>query len=194
MAEKKLISAEQFMAELRADEIPANATLSTIEIAARTYLSAETIRQAMKNGWLKYTVVNHLLCSTKGYASWHYSSHHSSAKDICAWLNSGGHARRFGEIRRKPKQLPTFTERFQSKSSNTTHRSKRQKEKHPVEAAIIKALVSTGAATARVIESHPDVVAACRSTKTKARRHLEAMAKAGRIKCDFSAQAPRYWA
>lgn len=51
-----------------------------------------------------------------------------------------------------------------------------------------------GPATARVIESHPDVVAACRSTKTKARRHLEAMAKAGRIKCDFSAQAPRYWA
>jgi hypothetical protein len=59
---------------------------------------------------------------------------------------------------------------------------------------IRRVVAQVGPAPARVIETHPDVVEACRSTKTKARRHLEAMAKVGRIKCDFSAQAPRYWA
>lgn len=50
-----------------------------------------------------------------------------------------------------------------------------------------------GPATARQIETHPDVVKACRSSKTKARRHIERLVQLGHIKSCGSAQLPKFW-
>lgn len=49
----------------------------------------------------------------------------------------------------------------------------------------IRTIIETiGPATARVIEQHPDVVKACRSSKTKARRHIERLVALGKVGTD----------
>lgn len=50
-----------------------------------------------------------------------------------------------------------------------------------------------GAATAAEIERHPQVAAACRAAKIKARKLLERLRHEGRLRSCGSAQAPRYW-
>ena len=54
-------------------------------------------------------------------------------------------------------------------------------------------IAAIGPATARSIEQHPDVVAACRSSKTRARRHIERLYQLGKVKSCGSVQQPRYW-
>ncbi len=49
-----------------------------------------------------------------------------------------------------------------------------------------------GPATARQMETHADVVKACRSSKTKARRHIERLVQLGHVKSD-GAQMARFW-
>lgn len=59
---------------------------------------------------------------------------------------------------------------------------------------IIRQVIATiGPALARDIERHPDTVAACRSSKTKARRHIERLCQMGKVKSCGSLQQPRYW-
>jgi len=53
-------------------------------------------------------------------------------------------------------------------------------------------IASIGPATAREIEQHPDVVRACRSSKTKARRHIERLLQLGHIQCCGSSQQPKF--
>jgi hypothetical protein len=50
-----------------------------------------------------------------------------------------------------------------------------------------------GPATAREIETHPDVVKACRSSKAKARRLIERLVKLGQVQSDGSIQGAKYW-
>ena len=58
----------------------------------------------------------------------------------------------------------------------------------------IRAVIAAiGPATARQIETHPDVVAACRSSKAKARRLIERLNAQGFIASDQAAQQPRFW-
>lgn len=58
---------------------------------------------------------------------------------------------------------------------------------------IIRAVIAQqGPAPARTIEQHPEVVKACRSSKTKARRHIERLVSLGHVKTD-QAQVPKYW-
>ena len=59
--------------------------------------------------------------------------------------------------------------------------------------AVLAAVEQMGAATAAEIERHPQVAAACRSAKIKARRLLERLRHEGRLASCGSAQAPRYW-
>lgn len=59
--------------------------------------------------------------------------------------------------------------------------------------AIRKTIAAIGPATARQVETHPDVVKACRSSKTKARRHIERLVSMGHVKTDGKAQMPTYW-
>lgn len=59
--------------------------------------------------------------------------------------------------------------------------------------AVRKAIAAVGPAPARDIERHPEVLAACRATKTKARRHIERLHALGRIKSCGSLQQPKYW-
>ena len=47
-------------------------------------------------------------------------------------------------------------------------------------------------ATDRDIERHPEVVAACRSSKLKARRLVARMVKLGHLRSDEAQQTPRY--
>lgn len=54
---------------------------------------------------------------------------------------------------------------------------------------IIKAI---GPATERQIEQHPDVVAACRSSKLKARRLIHRLQKLGHLRSDGAIQQPRF--
>lgn len=54
-------------------------------------------------------------------------------------------------------------------------------------------VVTIGPATARQVETHPDVVKACRSSKTKARRHIERLVQLGHIKTCGSAQMAKFW-
>ena len=49
------------------------------------------------------------------------------------------------------------------------------------------------ATTYRAVEQHPEVVKACRSSKTKARRHIERLLSLGVVKTDGAAQMPRVW-
>lgn len=50
-----------------------------------------------------------------------------------------------------------------------------------------------GPATARQVETHPVVVSACRSSKTKARRHIERLVSMGHVRTCGSAQMPSFW-
>lgn len=60
--------------------------------------------------------------------------------------------------------------------------------------AIIKDVIQRiGPATAREIETHPEVVAACRSSKAKARRLIERLNNRGDIYSTGEAQQPKYW-
>lgn len=58
---------------------------------------------------------------------------------------------------------------------------------------IRQVIIAIGPAPARDIERHPDTVAACRSSKTKARRHIERLYQLGHIKSCGSLQQPKYW-
>jgi hypothetical protein len=59
--------------------------------------------------------------------------------------------------------------------------------------SIRQVIVQIGPATARQIETHPDVVAACRSSKAKARRLIERLNAQGYIASDQAQQQPKYW-
>lgn len=59
--------------------------------------------------------------------------------------------------------------------------------------AIRQTIAAIGPATARQVETHPEVVKACRSSKTKARRHIERLVQLGHVKTDGKAQMPIYW-
>lgn len=59
--------------------------------------------------------------------------------------------------------------------------------------ATIKSIIERiGPATAREIETHPEVVSACRSSKAKARRLIERLLVQGHIVSDQAAQQPRF--
>jgi len=58
---------------------------------------------------------------------------------------------------------------------------------------IRKVIAAIGPATARQIETHPEVVAACRSSKAKARRLIERLQVQGHIQSTGDAQQPRFW-
>ena len=59
--------------------------------------------------------------------------------------------------------------------------------------AVLAAVEQLGSATAAEIERHPQVAAACRSAKIKARRLLERLCQLGHIKSCGSLQQPKYW-
>ena len=60
-------------------------------------------------------------------------------------------------------------------------------------ALIHSVIKQIGPAHARDIETHPDVVRACRSSKSKARRHIERLVQLGHVHSDGAAQMPRFW-
>lgn len=62
----------------------------------------------------------------------------------------------------------------------------------PIE-AVRKVIQAIGPAPARDIERHPEVVAACRSSKTKARRHIDRLHELGHIQSDGAQQLAKYW-
>jgi predicted HTH transcriptional regulator len=58
----------------------------------------------------------------------------------------------------------------------------------------IRAVIEqTGPATDRQIETHPQVVAACRSSKTKARRHIDRLVTLGAVRSDGAVQGRKLW-
>lgn len=59
--------------------------------------------------------------------------------------------------------------------------------------AIRAVIERIGPATARQIETHPEVVNACRSSKAKARRLIERLHTQGHIKSCGSTQQPKFW-
>ena len=60
--------------------------------------------------------------------------------------------------------------------------------------ATIKTVIQAiGPATARQIETHPEVVTACRSSKAKARRLIERLHTQGHIQSTGEAQQPKFW-
>lgn len=54
-------------------------------------------------------------------------------------------------------------------------------------------IAAIGPATARQIETHPDVVKACRSSKTKARRHIERLVQLGHVQTDGKSLMPVFF-
>lgn len=60
-------------------------------------------------------------------------------------------------------------------------------------ATIKDVIQKIGPATARQIETHPEVVSACRSSKAKARRLIERLQKQGHIQSTGDAQQPKFW-
>ena len=58
---------------------------------------------------------------------------------------------------------------------------------------IRQVIAAIGPAPARDIERHPDTVAACRSSKTKARRHIERLGGGGGGGGCGSLQGGEYW-
>lgn len=62
-----------------------------------------------------------------------------------------------------------------------------------MEQAILDALKIIGPATARQVESYPDVRLACQQSKLKARHRLESMMLAGRVQSDRVGQGATYW-
>lgn len=59
-------------------------------------------------------------------------------------------------------------------------------------ALIFAVIKQIGPAHARQIEQHPEVVKACRSSKTKARRHIERLCALGHVRSDGSSQMPLF--
>jgi DNA-binding IclR family transcriptional regulator len=59
--------------------------------------------------------------------------------------------------------------------------------------SIRQVIQTIGPAHARDIERHPEVVKACRSSKTKARRHIERLQQMGYVKSCGSAQMATFW-
>lgn len=59
--------------------------------------------------------------------------------------------------------------------------------------AIRQVIAKVGPAPAREIERHPEVVAACRSSKTKARRHIDRLCELGHIRSSGEKQQPKFW-
>lgn len=62
----------------------------------------------------------------------------------------------------------------------------------PIE-SIRQVIAKVGPATDRVIEQHPEVVAACRSSKTKARRHIDRLVQLGHVQTDGAIQQRKVW-
>jgi hypothetical protein len=62
-----------------------------------------------------------------------------------------------------------------------------------MEQKIIDTLRVIGPATARQVESHPDVRLACQQSKLKARHRLDAMMLAGRVQSDRVGQGATFW-
>lgn len=58
---------------------------------------------------------------------------------------------------------------------------------------IRQVIARVGPAPARDIERHPEVVAACRSSKTKARRHIERLCEQGHVRSSGDKQQPKFW-
>lgn len=56
-----------------------------------------------------------------------------------------------------------------------------------------RVIAQAGPATDRSIEQHPEVVAACRSSKTKARRHIDRLVQLGHVKSDGALQMRKVW-
>lgn len=60
--------------------------------------------------------------------------------------------------------------------------------------ALIHAVIQQiGPTTARDIEQHPEVVKVCRSSKSKARRHIERLVQLGYVRSDGASQMARFW-
>lgn len=58
----------------------------------------------------------------------------------------------------------------------------------------IKTVIATaGPLTAREVETNPDVLHACRSSKTKARRHIERLVTLGQVSTDQVWPVARFW-
>jgi hypothetical protein len=62
----------------------------------------------------------------------------------------------------------------------------------PIE-TIRQVIAKAGPATDRQIEQHPEVVAACRSSKTKARRHIDRLVQLGHVQTDGALQQRKVW-
>lgn len=62
----------------------------------------------------------------------------------------------------------------------------------PIE-AVRQVIAQVGPATDRQIEQHPEVVKACRSSKTKARRHIDRLVQMGHVKTDGAQQMRKVW-
>lgn len=61
----------------------------------------------------------------------------------------------------------------------------------PIE-IVRQVIAEIGPAPARDIERHPKVVAVCRSSKTKARRHIERLRALGHVTSDGAQQMPKF--
>ncbi len=57
-------------------------------------------------------------------------------------------------------------------------------------ATILEVMAQIGPATERQIETHPEVVKACRSSKLKARRLIHRLQKLGYVESDGAQQQP----
>lgn len=62
----------------------------------------------------------------------------------------------------------------------------------PIE-TIRQVIEAVGPATDRTVEQHPAVVAVCRSSKTKARRHINRLIRLGCVKTDGAPQLRKVW-
>ena len=60
-------------------------------------------------------------------------------------------------------------------------------------ATIKQVIERIGPATARQIETHPEVVSACRSSKAKARRLIQRLHAQGHIQSDQATQQEKFW-
>ena len=57
---------------------------------------------------------------------------------------------------------------------------------------ILTVIAAIQPATERQIETHPEVVKACRSSKLKARRLIHRLEKLGRVQSDGAQQQPKF--
>jgi hypothetical protein len=58
---------------------------------------------------------------------------------------------------------------------------------------VLKVITTMGPSEDRDIERHPEVVTACRSSKTKARRHIDRLVQMGHVKTDGALQRRKVW-